>query len=132
MTGQKGENRTYQCRNPQCNNPEITITVLRTKYKKGIKHPIFNLDGSLALHIPASPSLAQKKIRKLLPGIITCELCGYSRVLEVCHIVAKQNGGNYTLDNVFILCRNCHWLFDHNGLTTEEKTKLQQIKRKTL
>ena len=72
------------------------------------------------------------RIRTLLGeqyGIEGCELCGYNRTTEIAHIIEKKNGGYYLLDNCILLCPNCHHLFDHNGLTQDEKDKLLGINR---
>ncbi len=49
-----------------------------------------------------------------------CELCGYSRVVEMAHIIAKAKGGTNDLHNFLALCPNCHYLFDNLKLTVEE------------
>lgn len=51
----------------------------------------------------------------------SCMFCGYSKHVEVCHIkpikdfpmtalISEVN----SLDNLLLLCPNCHWEFDHN------------------
>ena len=40
-----------------------------------------------------------------------CEICGYNRVIDVCHILPKHRGGKYK-DNILYLCANHHRLFD--------------------
>ena len=55
-----------------------------------------------------------------------CQNCGYSKHVELCHIKpvssfsddAKLKTVN-SPDNLLILCRNCHWEFDHNLLALE-------------
>ncbi len=64
-------------------------------------------------------------VRSKLPR--TCELCGYSRIVEVAHIIPVRAGGKYALDNCYSLCPNCHHLFDHDALTPEEQSKLRKI-----
>ena len=55
-----------------------------------------------------------------------CELCGYTRVVEVCHVNPVRLGGQYSIDNCLSLCPNCHHLFDHDLLTETEKSKLRE------
>jgi len=62
-------------------------------------------------------------------GVEQCELCGYSRAVEIAHIIEKRNGGNYIVTNCILLCPNCHYLFDSNKLTDIEKGKLTEISR---
>lgn len=119
LDSQKNYKRVYRCKNPKCKNPPITLIVPKVK-KEPKRH--YTL-----LEIPESPSSAVKKIRKLLSHITSCELCGYNRALQGCHIIPKRHGGHYTLDNILILCPNCHWCLDHNLLTSDEKIKLESV-----
>lgn len=43
--------------------------------------------------------------------------------IEACHIRAKSEGGKDRLDNILILCPNCHKLFDFNKREDEKRTK---------
>jgi 5-methylcytosine-specific restriction endonuclease McrA len=65
---------------------------------------------------------ARKVLVALLPK--SCELCGYDRVLELAHIVSARNGGRMELNNILILCANCHVLFDRGRLTGAESDRL--------
>ena len=56
-----------------------------------------------------------------------CQNCGYSLHVEFCHIKPISSHPPDTLlgeinssDNVLILCRNCHWEFDHNHLQIDD------------
>ena len=49
-----------------------------------------------------------------------CSQCGYSKHVEVCHIVPVSSfsgdrtlGEVNSLSNIIVLCRNCHWEFDN-------------------
>ena len=66
-------------------------------------------------HARAEIEFSQKELK--------CERCGYDFHTEICHIkpikefektatLAEVNA----LDNLVILCRNCHWEFDHGLL----------------
>ena len=56
-----------------------------------------------------------------------CYLCGWDRgTCQAAHIVPHHRGGADHIDNVILLCPNCHWLFDHGGLTPEESARLPQ------
>lgn len=53
-----------------------------------------------------------------------CNICGYSKHFEVCHVKPIQDFPNETyvsevnsLDNLVALCPNCHWEFDHGILS---------------
>ncbi|MCF8226477.1 MAG: HNH endonuclease [Bacteroidales bacterium] len=43
--------------------------------------------------------------------------------IEACHIKAKSEGGQDSLDNILILCPNCHKLFDYGYREREKHTK---------
>ena len=49
-----------------------------------------------------------------------CAWCGYTKHVEVCHVIPVSSfSGDRTLgevnssDNIIVLCRNCHWEFDN-------------------
>ncbi len=43
--------------------------------------------------------------------------------IEACHIKAKSEGGKDRLNNILILCPNCHKLFDYGLRENEKQTK---------
>lgn len=51
-----------------------------------------------------------------------CQRCGYSLHTEFCHIKEISKNKDLTLgeindpSNILILCKNCHWEFDHGKL----------------
>ncbi|MCT7951987.1 HNH endonuclease [Ancylothrix sp. C2] len=60
--------------------------------------------------------------RKLYQNIGTCEVCGYNKHVEICHIQALKDFDVSALvgevnhrSNIAVLCPNCHWELD-NGL----------------
>lgn len=60
--------------------------------------------------------------RKLYQNITTCEVCGYEKHVEICHIKPLSSYDMTTLvfevndrNNIAVLCPNCHWELD-NGL----------------
>ena len=46
-----------------------------------------------------------------------------SYYIEACHIKPKAEGGKDALDNILVLCPNCHKLFDHGERSNEKKSK---------
>lgn len=56
-----------------------------------------------------------------------CERCGYSKHVELCHI---KSVSSYPIEatlgevnhptNLVVLCKNCHWEFDHNMVTIDD------------
>lgn len=56
-----------------------------------------------------------------------CTNCGYDKHVQVCHIKPVSSFDSSTLisvinalDNLILLCPNCHWEFDHNMLSLED------------
>ena len=43
--------------------------------------------------------------------------------IEACHIKPKAEGGKDRIDNILVLCPNCHKLFDYGLRTNEKKSK---------
>lgn len=67
--------------------------------------------------------LARNRSRKAAFGRNVCERCGYSKHVEVCHIKPISSFSDDTLlseinrvENLIVLCPNCHWEFDHPKL----------------
>ena len=48
-----------------------------------------------------------------------CELCEYHLTIDTHHIIPKQNGGPHEINNLMIVCPNCH------ALITRKQIKLQ-------
>ena len=49
-----------------------------------------------------------------------CEICGFNRYLESCHIVPKRIGGGEKEENKIVLCPNHHKLLDYGLLNYNE------------
>lgn len=86
------------------------ITLAECIYTKHHKSSAFALVRSRA-----------KLVVKMLPK--KCVSCGYDKHTEVCHIKSISSYPHDTLlseinniDNLIILCPNCHWEFDNRNL----------------
>ena len=62
---------------------------------------------------------------------MSCSICDYDKHVDICHIIDIKNFPMETLvsevnniNNLVALCRNHHWEFDHNKLSTEDMTIL--------
>lgn len=106
-------------------------------------HP--RIDGNKTIAeleaINGNPSNKHMRIRDHAKGVAnkygirdTCELCGYSKAVEVCHIkgiasfdksakICEVNG----IKNLICLCPNHHWEFDHNLLSDEDALIINRI-----
>jgi hypothetical protein len=63
-----------------------------------------------------------------------CEVCGYNKHYEICHIEAIKDFSLETKlkvvnnpSNLVALCPNCHWEFDHQVMDEECLNKLQFV-----
>jgi len=77
------------------------------------KHPSWK-----SSYVRAHNNSINKDLKKL-----PCQKCGYSKHIELCHIKAVSSFGEEAYindinspDNILVLCRNCHWEFDHKLL----------------
>ena len=66
-------------------------------------------------------------IRRLRKNSKPCTVCGFSRAVQLCHIIPVKDGGTSTHDNLAWMCPNHHFLFDHNRMTEEEKSLICTI-----
>lgn len=60
-------------------------------------------------------------------GVDSCQNCGYNKHYEVCHIKAIASfpydaliKDINRLDNLIVLCPNCHWEFDNDKLSLDD------------
>ena len=67
-----------------------------------------------------------------------CEICGFNRAVDRCHIIPysithyflptsqyREKTRKYETDNIIILCKNHHFVFDHAKLEKEEFDKIE-------
>ncbi len=118
------------------NEEQSEIQVKLHKGKKSVKINIYQSitelqknDNSKLIEIKGT----QYKRNNYLMALIkeyrgySCQFCQTkipksdgSYYIEACHIKAKADGGNDTLENILILCPNCHKLYDYNKRENEE------------
>ena len=74
----------------------------------------------------AAFNVIRGRARQSMKHITQCQVCGYSKHIEVCHIKPISKFDNNTLiseindpTNLYILCPNCHWEFDHKLLNID-------------
>lgn len=79
----------------------------------------------------AAFNIIRNRARQIMKHITQCQCCGYDKHVEVCHIKPISKFNNDTLisiinnpSNLYVLCPNCHWEFDHGfSLTITTTTK---------
>ena len=59
-----------------------------------------------------------------------CELCGYKLSLDVHHITPKGQGGNHKVDNLMVVCPNCHALITRKILQLDSRKDIKKMSRK--
>jgi len=76
-----------------------------------------------------------RKVARLNNIINECFICGYTKIVQACHIIPiTKFDENTTLaeinnpKNIIGLCPNHHWEMDHNALSEEDRKKLNKIK----
>ncbi|MBL4652171.1 MAG: HNH endonuclease [Flavobacteriales bacterium] len=55
---------------------------------------------------------------------IPCNICGENRVINLCHLIPRSEGGHDGNGNLIFLCPTHHFLFDHARLSNEEFEKI--------
>lgn len=93
--------------------PAIGVLVKRAN---GMQPIFLARSGGLVL----SPELENPPTIPILP----CEICGFVRLTEQAHLVARRLGGPDTSDNLVSLCPNHHSLLDRDLLRWPEMEKI--------
>jgi len=93
---------------------------LETKF--GIKIPLSATPPSIEIFLEKQ---ARSRNRVYRP----CEVCGEKRITHYCHIIPHSEGGPNAEENYLYLCPIHHHLFDHNGLSKDEWTKIDFSKK---
>ncbi|UZE93516.1 MAG: HNH endonuclease [Candidatus Nealsonbacteria bacterium] len=96
-------------------------TVKYRRRKLGIKKYLY---GEVKKH---KAWIRQQAIKKYGNA---CELCGYNIHVETHHITPKHQGGIHTIDNLIVLCPNCHTLVTNKKLTLSNRKDITKLSRK--
>jgi len=59
-----------------------------------------------------------------------CELCEYRLAIDSHHILSKKMGGLHEIDNLMILCPNCHALITRRYLNLKGRQDIPTIRRR--
>ena len=59
-----------------------------------------------------------------------CELCGYSLSVETHHIKPKFQGGLHEINNLIVLCPNCHALFTKRIINLKHRNDISKVQQK--
>lgn len=58
-----------------------------------------------------------------------CELCGYGMTVDTHHIIPKYKGGSHEIDNLIVICPNCHALITRGKMVLEKRQDIIKIRR---
>ncbi len=61
-----------------------------------------------------------------------CEFCEYGLCLDTHHIIPKNKGGLHEIDNLIVLCPNCHALITRKHFTLEDRKNIPKIRKKVI
>ena len=61
-----------------------------------------------------------------------CELCNYGLSVDTHHVIPKYQGGKHEIDNLIVICPNCHALITRKLLTLKERADIPKVRRKVL
>lgn len=56
-----------------------------------------------------------------------CELCGFGMVVDIHHIIPKYMGGEHSIDNLIVICPNCHALITRRVMILKSRKDIPVI-----
>jgi len=59
-----------------------------------------------------------------------CKLCEYSLSIDAHHIIPKKEGGKHEINNLMIVCPNCHALITRKNFILESRKDISVIRKK--
>lgn len=59
-----------------------------------------------------------------------CELCGYGLTVETHHILPRKKGGLHEINNLTVLCPNCHALLTRGYLGLKSRKDIPDVREK--
>lgn len=57
-----------------------------------------------------------------------CELCTYSLAVETHHVVPRHQGGAHEVENLMVMCPNCHALVTRRMITIGSRSDIPELK----
>lgn len=58
-----------------------------------------------------------------------CELCSYKLAIDTHHIVPKHMGGHHEINNLMVICPNCHALATRKLITLKDRRDIPKISK---
>lgn len=103
-----------------------TATVDVVKYRRrrlGIKKYLY---GNIKKHKAWIRSQAIKQYGD------RCELCGYELAVDTHHVIPKHKGGPHEVDNLMVVCPNCHALITRRKIFIESRQDIPKVRNQIL
>ena len=60
-----------------------------------------------------------------------CLICGFDKIIDVHHLIAKSKGGSHSLDNLIALCPNHHKMTHHADYQKEMLARVSEKMRES-
>jgi 5-methylcytosine-specific restriction endonuclease McrA len=99
------------------------ITLWNVKYRRrklGIRK---YLSGEILKHKVWIRNQAVKRYGK------NCELCGYKLAVEAHHIIPRKENGKHEVNNLIVLCPNCHALITRKIIVLKNRKSILQAQK---
>ncbi len=100
------------------------VTIWNVKYRRrklGVKKYLY---GEIKKHKAWIRAQAIKKYGD------ACELCSYNLHIETHHILPRHKGGQHEIDNLVVLCSNCHSLVTHKNFNLKSRKEIKELSKK--
>lgn len=99
-------------------------TIWTVKYRRrklGVKKYLY---GDIKKHKAWVRAQAIKRYGK------KCELCRYSLTIDTHHIIPKYQGGPHEIENLMIICPNCHALITRRIIKLQSRKEFPVARKK--
>ncbi|MBI2053616.1 MAG: HNH endonuclease [Candidatus Sungbacteria bacterium] len=61
-----------------------------------------------------------------------CEICNYGVAIDTHHIIPKYKGGPHEIDNLMVICPNCHALITRRILSLNSRRDIKKTRPKVI
>jgi 5-methylcytosine-specific restriction endonuclease McrA len=61
-----------------------------------------------------------------------CELCNYGMTIDTHHVIPRYQGGLHEIDNLMVICPNCHGLVTREIITIKSRKDIPKVRKQIL
>ena len=61
-----------------------------------------------------------------------CELCSYGMSVDTHHIIPRHKGGLHEINNLIVVCPNCHALITRKTVVLKDRKDIPQIRKRII